>query len=141
MVARGLERYVAAEVIKRSPAARLGRAKLTFRPRDIELYGLQTRLSAVLAARSRRDLSRESYLGVLSFDQEVEAQRMQREAEFYDPIFKTAEPFSSPDNQPSGAGGDNSGNSAVSSDQGRNGSSGGRPNGATDSNQRDRKTS
>lgn len=132
MVARGIERHIAAEIVKRSPGAKLEQAKLTFRPRDIELYGLQTRLAAVLAARARRDLSRESYLGVLNFDQEVEAQRLEREAEFFDDTFKTIEPFSAAEN--GGPGG------AVASDQGSNGSKGGRPSGASDQTTRARKT-
>lgn len=133
MVARGIERYIAAEVAKRSPGAKLENAKLTFRPRDIELYGLQTRLGAVLAARARRDLSRESYLGVLNFDQEVEAQRLDHEAEFFDDTFKTIEPFSAAEN--GGPGG------PVASDQGSNGAKGGRPAGGNDTTKRARKTS
>lgn len=143
MVARGVERFIVTEVLERNPGAKLAPAKLTFRPRDIELYGLQTRLGAVLAARSRRDLSRESYLGVLSFDQEVEAQRMKHEAEFYDETFQTVEPFSSPENQSggSGAGGAAGNKGGVSADQGGSGSAGGRPSGKMDSSKRDRKAS
>lgn len=134
MVARGIEKHLLAEIVKRSPTARLETAKFSFRPRDIELYGLQTRLAAVLAARARRDLSRESYLGVLQFDQEIEAERMRREEELYDDVFKTMEPFSA-----AGQGGPG-GSGSVSSDQGANGASGGRPPGAGDKIKRGRKT-
>lgn len=87
-----------------------------FTPRNVQLDNDAQITSAIMAARQSRDLSRESFLEFFGFDQDVEAQRMEREAELYDPIFKTSVPFSA-------AGGDPKGGAPSAVD----GATGGRP--------------
>lgn len=71
---------------------------LAFTPRNVQLDSDAQMVSAIMATRNTKDLSRMSWLEYLGFDQEVEAQRRQLEEELYDPIFQTAVPFNSPDN-------------------------------------------
>lgn len=95
---------------------------LFFTPRNVQLDNDAQIITAIMAARAARDLSRESELEFLGFDQAVEAQRMQREAEVYDDIFKTAVPFT-------GGGGDGGGGTPSAID----GAKGGRPVGGGES--------
>jgi len=66
---------------------------LFFTPRNVQLDNDAQVISAIMAARQSRDLSRESFLESLGFDEAVEAQRMEREQDLYDDIFQTAVPF------------------------------------------------
>jgi hypothetical protein len=67
---------------------------LFFTPRNVQLDNDSQVIASIMAARQSRDLSRESFLETLGFDQDVEAQRMKREADLYDDIFQTQVPFS-----------------------------------------------
>lgn len=73
-----------------------------FTPRNVQLDNDAQVLAAIMASRQSRDLSRESMLEFVGFDQAVEAQRMEREAELYDDVFKTAVPFSAANGDGSG---------------------------------------
>jgi hypothetical protein len=75
---------------------------LAFTPRNVQLDNDAQMVSAILATRTSKDLSRQSWLEFLGFDQEVEAQRRELEEELYDPIFQTAIPFNSPANTTGG---------------------------------------
>lgn len=71
---------------------------LAFTPRNVQLDNDSQMIQAIMATRNTKDLSRQSWLEFLGFDQEVEAQRRELEEELYDPIFQTAVPFNSPAN-------------------------------------------
>ncbi len=106
------------EVFTKLSAKPSDKASLAFMPRNVQLDNDAQLISAIMTARQSREISRESFLDFLGFDQSVEAQRMEREAEIYDDIFRTTVPFSS-------QGGDGKGGepSAVA------GARGGRPQG------------
>lgn len=108
MVARAKSRR---RMLQRALEANLGRVgsklngdeflekvpSLAFTPREIPLVGVTAAMNAVLAARQRNDLSRQSYLEGLGYDQDVERVRREREAdEGFDDTFQTHEPFDSP---------------------------------------------
>jgi len=109
MLRRATEKHLAKAIWERNEQA-LSKytnvPSLAFMPRNVQLDSDTVILSAIIQARNSRDLSRESYLEFFGFDQAVEAQRMEREAEIYDDIFQTAVPFSA-------AGGDGSGGGAT----------------------------
>lgn len=136
MLANAINRYVADEVAERTGGNRIQEAKLAFKPRQVQLYNLQAQLNAVLSARQRGDLSRESYLDTLGFDQAVEADRRDQEAERYDEIFQTQDPFSAPADNNNGL----PKGSMSPAGQGKQGVTGGRPRGAGDSKGRTRST-
>lgn len=70
---------------------------ISFTPRAIPLVGVAQAMNSALAARSRRDLSRRSYLETLDYDHSVELERVREEQESgADEVFKTSEPYSSP---------------------------------------------
>jgi len=71
---------------------------LAYTPRNVQLDSDAQIVQAVLALSAKKDLSRESTLEYFGFDQAVEAQRKEFEAEVFDPIFQTAVPFDSPMN-------------------------------------------
>jgi len=103
---------------------------LAFTPRNIQVDNDSQMIQAVVSARQARDLSRESYLSFLGFDQDVEAQRREREEELgYDAIFQTAVPFSAAgqDGQPGQPGQKPGEPSAVAGARGGRPAGGGRP--------------
>lgn len=70
---------------------------LTFTPREVPIVGVTAALAAVLQARQRNELSRQTYLETLGYDQDVEAERRKHEEESgLDDVFQTHEPFDSP---------------------------------------------
>lgn len=70
---------------------------LRFHPSRIELAFDPATQTFIQDARDRGDLSRDSYLGELDFDQQWEAEKRKREARDYDDIFTmTNVPFSAP---------------------------------------------
>lgn len=75
-----------------------GTPSLAYTPRNVQLDNDAQMISAIMATRNSKDLSRMSWLEYLGFDQEAEAQRRELEEELYDPIFQTAVPFDSPAN-------------------------------------------
>jgi hypothetical protein len=100
MLQRALEKHLA------RPGARLNGdpllesvPSLTFTPREVPIVGVTAALAAVLQARQRNELSRQTYLETLGYDQDVEAERRKHEAESgLDDTFQTHEPFDSPAN-------------------------------------------
>jgi hypothetical protein len=104
------------------------RGSLVFTPRDIPLYAAQNAAAAILGARQRSEISRETYLDVLGLDQETEALRMRYEEESgLNELFQTHQPFDSPNGQ------QNNNPGGPSAQQGQ---SGGRPKGQKDSTNR-----
>lgn len=92
---------------------------MAFTPRNVQLDADTQITQAVLAMRTQKEISRESFLEYFGFDQAVEAQRREFEEESgLDDVFQTAVPFDSPQNA----------NSAGLPPQ-VSGASGGRPSG------------
>lgn len=91
-----------------------------FVPAKVEVGSDVDFFNAVMAARQRGDLSRESYLETLGFDQDVELQRVLEERLYADSVFQTHDPFDSPANANNGGMPD-----------GAYGSTGGRPSGSS----------
>lgn len=82
------------------------KVRLEFRPRHIELEFDPTLITMLQELRDRGDLSRETILSELGFDQELEAMRREREDDEYGDTFVPVNvPFDSPDKTtPGGAG-------------------------------------
>lgn len=106
MIRRSVERNVISRVwtLNRETFAEKDDASpsLAFNPRNVQLDNDSNLLNAIMTARQSRDLSRESFLEHLNYDQAVEAQRLELEAEIYDDIFKTKVPYSSADGDQEG---------------------------------------
>jgi hypothetical protein len=74
------------------------RPKLRFHPKNIAL-DFDINFATFLAdLRATNDISRETLLSQFDIDQDDEAKLVEREREFYDDIFRTAQPFDSPEN-------------------------------------------
>lgn len=99
MLKRTLEEKIAKAVVEH-PANKDkfdGEPDLEFMPRTVQVDSDSQMIQAILALRTQGDLSRESALDFVGFDQEVEATRRQYEEEMgYDDIFKTQVPFAAP---------------------------------------------
>ncbi len=125
MLKRVIESRIVKAVVDSSANAKAGfksEPNMAFVPARISLGSDQAVVNQIAAARASRDLSRESYLEFLGFDQEIEAQRMELEAVRFDPIFKTQVPFSAT------AGGDQqTGPNGEPIPAGSQGAAGGRP--------------
>lgn len=77
---------------------------LAFTPRMIQVDNDAQMIQAVVSARQSKELSRESFLEFLGFDQGVEAERRRNEKANFDDIFQTAVPFNAPANGQQGTG-------------------------------------
>lgn len=97
---------------------------LVFTPRSIQLGFDPNLLSAMLALRTQREISRETMLEVLSLDEATEAMRLEYEEWAFDPIFQTQIPFAA--QGVGNPGGPNGVNTPAA-----NGRNGGRPSGPT----------
>ena len=98
MLKRTLEAHIARAVVEhpRNEGLFEQEPNLAFTPRNVQLDSDAQIIQAVMAARTQKEISRKSFLEYFGFDQEIEAQRRETEAEEYDPIFGTIVPFSSP---------------------------------------------
>jgi hypothetical protein len=126
--------------------------KLEFSPKRITVDFNQDIMNGILKLRDRGDISRETTLEELDFDQETEALRRGREKVVFDDTFQSQTPHSSPTSNPYGAPGQAvpgltppqlppGGNQNVQNNLGPKGqprTEGGRPAGAKD--KRPRKT-
>lgn len=128
VVARGMEsmraelmttigRRVYQAVLDKNPGVLDEFPKSAFTPRRVSLDINVDVINAMLKLRDRGDLSRQTTLEEVDFDQDVEALRRSREREVYDAVFTSIVPFSSPDATPF-----------------QSGSQGGRPAGSTAAN-------
>lgn len=118
MLRRTLEREIGRKVFNHPNNAGVFEEEpnLVFTPRNIALSFNQAEVQALLALRTQREVSRETVLEYFGLDEGNEAQRMELEEMYYDQIFKTQIPFSSPNMTPS-----------------QSGPTGGRPNGGGES--------
>jgi hypothetical protein len=98
---RALERGIFSRVMDRNEELD-ERPSLTFLPKHVSLDFKADIMTAILKLRDRGDISRETTLEELDFDQEVEARRRAKEIENYDPVFQSGTPFSSPQMNPYG---------------------------------------
>lgn len=102
MIKRTLEREIARAVVDhpRNKDIFEERPSLVFTPRNVTVGTNQAILTAMLALRTQREISRDTILEYMGLDEATEAQRMELEDKLYDDIFKTVVPFAAP-----GAGG------------------------------------
>jgi hypothetical protein len=101
MLVRSLERSLFRAILDRNPA--LSEApSLSFQPKHITLDFKADVMNAILKLRDRGDISRETTLEELDFDQDVEAQRRSGERRAYDEVFQSGTPYSSPAQNPYG---------------------------------------
>lgn len=91
MVRRSLERHILSPIFEANDSL-LEKAKLKFRPETITLAFDPARATFLLDMREARELSRDTLHNELGIDQAEEADLMEREAETFDPIFKTIVP-------------------------------------------------
>lgn len=103
MLKRSLERNFARRIMDANPDAGFEEEpNLAFTPRRVQLDADQEISQLILALRQQKEISRESILEYVGFDQSVEANRRIVEAQMYDDIFETAVPFNSPINNGGG---------------------------------------
>jgi hypothetical protein len=90
MVRRSIERQIFSPICDANE--QLDKAKLKFRPETITLAFDPARATFLLDMREARELSRDTLHNELGIDQSEEADLMEREAEVFDPVFKTIVP-------------------------------------------------
>jgi hypothetical protein len=99
MMVRFLEREIFGRIRELNPE--LGESpSLVFNPKRITLDFRSEIFTQILKLRDRGDVSRETALEELEFDQDVEVLRRARERDLYDEVFQSATPHSSPMNNP-----------------------------------------
>lgn len=99
-MARTLESDLFATAVDLNPSQLDERPKLAFTPKRITLQIDAQFIKAILELRDRGDISRETMLEEVDYDQDVEAMRRMREKMVYDPVFQSQVPHSSPDSNP-----------------------------------------
>ncbi len=102
MIKRTLEQQLARAIVDHPANKDLfeERPSLVFTPRTVSVGISQAIMSALLALRTQREISRDTILEYMGLDQATEAQRLELEEKLYDEIFQTQIPFAAP-----GAGG------------------------------------
>lgn len=101
MMIRTLEKKVFAVMLQRNPDLEEFPG-LSFMPKRITLDFQADIMAQVLKLRDRGDISRETTLEELNYDQDTEVVRRGRERVLYDPIFESQTPHSSPASNPYG---------------------------------------
>lgn len=103
MLVRAFESKIFAKMLERNGGTELTeRPSLEFSPKRITLDFKLDVMNAILKVRDRGDISRETMLEELDFDQEAEALRRARERGQYDKIFTSSVPHGSPQANPFG---------------------------------------
>lgn len=97
---RVLQRRVFAVAMEKNPDQFTEMPHIAFSPKRVTLSLDHNFLNSILKLRDRGDMSRESLLEEVDYDQDVEARRRLQEREVYDPIFQTAVPHSAPGANP-----------------------------------------
>jgi hypothetical protein len=97
-IKREMEKRIARAVVshQRNENKFASLPNMQFVPPHIQLDNDQAITAAILELRQMNELSRDSTLEYFGFDEAIEAQRREEEAEIYDDIFKTQVPFNSP---------------------------------------------
>jgi hypothetical protein len=103
MILRSLEKHVFREILRRNEGTDLEEfPSLAFTPKRISLDFNSDIIGQILKLRDRGDISRETTLEELDFDQDVEVVRRANERVVYDRVFESQTPFSSPTQNPYG---------------------------------------
>lgn len=101
MIRRTLEKHIFRPLMERNPEFS-SMPKLEFHPRSIALDFDAAYASFLFDLRQANEISRETILNQFELSEALEAELRQREKLYYDPIFQTQVPFSTPNpvNQP-----------------------------------------
>jgi len=137
MIMRSIEKNIFRQVLDRNEDVIDEFPNLAFTPKRITLEFNNDIMNGILKLRDRGDISRETTLEELDFDQDTEVLRRGRERVLYDRVFESTTPHSSPTSNPYGAPGQlpPGGNQNVQGNVGPAGqprTEGGRPPGAQD---------
>lgn len=97
---RTLEAKIFKLVLERNEGVLDEKPSLVFTPKRVTLDFNADVINAILKLRDRGDLSRETMLEEVDFDQDVEVLRRARERVDYDEVFASSVPFSSPGANP-----------------------------------------
>lgn len=100
MLVRSLERHLFDEIMAKNDNMLTEDPALAFSPRRISLDFSAEIINGVLKLRDRGDISRETTLEELDYDQDVEVLRRAREKVEYDAVFSSQTPYSSPQANP-----------------------------------------
>jgi hypothetical protein len=97
-IKREFEKHIARAVVshKRNNGKFASEPNLQFVPPHIQLDNDAQITQSILELRQMNEISRDSTLEYFGFDEAIEAQRREEEAQVYDDIFKTQVPFNSP---------------------------------------------
>jgi len=102
MIKRTVEARIGRMITEANPDQLTSEPNLIYRPRNVALEVDPAVIEALLKLRTMGELSRETELEELGFDQDVEAQRRKIEERRYDATFRSAVPHSSPATNPIG---------------------------------------
>lgn len=96
MMVRALERHVFKTMMELNPKELTEKPSLAYSPKRVTLDFKAEVFNQILKLRDRGDVSRETALEEVDFDQDVEVLRRARERKLYDRVFESSTPFSSP---------------------------------------------
>lgn len=100
MILRAIERDVFKLILDKNQGVIDEMPSLAFTPKRITLDVSADIIGQILKLRDRGDISRETTLEELDFDQDVEVLRRAQERVLYDKVFESSTPHSSPDANP-----------------------------------------
>jgi hypothetical protein len=103
MILRSIEKHIFREILKRNEGVIDEFPHLSFTPKRITLDISSDIIGQILKLRDRGDISRETTLEELDFDQDVEVLRRAYERVVHDRVFESQTPYSSPGANPYGA--------------------------------------
>lgn len=98
-LSRAIETNLVEAVMDRNKSVLKSRPSHVWTPKHLALDWDANFAMLLMKTRDRGDLSRQTFLEEMDFDQEIEAKRREYEEEHYDDLFLTAVPFDSPQNQ------------------------------------------
>jgi hypothetical protein len=102
MLVRSLERAIFRKIIAANEGVLDEEPDLAFTPKRVTLDFSTEIMNAILKVRDRGDISRETMLEELDYDQDIEVLRRAREKHDYDQVFESSVPFGSPATNPFG---------------------------------------
>jgi len=100
MLVRSFEKNIFTAVLDRNEGTLEESPALTFAPKRISVDTSADIIAQILKLRDRGDISRETTLEELDYDQDVEVLRRARERLDYDPVFQSQTPHASPTSNP-----------------------------------------
>lgn len=102
MIVRSLEKHIFQMILDKNEGVLDESPSLAFSPKRITLNFEADVLGQILKLRDRGDISRETMLEEIDYDQDVEVRRRARERVDYDRVFESQTPHSSPLSNPYG---------------------------------------